>query len=350
MTKGYIGSYTKKNGKGIYRFELDDQQGNIDKVETGYELNASTYLTQYQDMLLAITKDDQNAGLASFKISKDGSLEKKSTCLESFKGSGCYVAVSPDGKYAFEAVYGDGVARIYELDAENHTIKRLIREISHDYPHGPNVERQEKSHVHYLDVTPDHQYVVAVDLGSDLLVTYHYGSEGMEVAYRTQLEPGDGPRHIAYHQTGRYAYVVNELSNTVVVMQYEDGRFTELERHLTIPEDFLQPTKLAAVHLSHDQRYLYISNRGHDSLAIFKVLAEGSKLELVDIISSGGVFPRDFNITADDAYLVVAHQEEDSKIVVFERNRDTGLLTLKDDQQVAEEGVCVNFLNETDLY
>ncbi|MEJ7501020.1 beta-propeller fold lactonase family protein, partial [Staphylococcus pasteuri] len=93
----------------------------------------------------------------------------------------------------------------------------------------------------------------------------------------------------------------------------EDGRFSELERHLTIPKDFLLPTKLAAVRLSHDQRYLYVSNRGHDSIAIFKLLEDGAKLELVDIVSSGGSFPRDFNITADDAYLVAAHQEENSE-------------------------------------
>ncbi|MDK4194290.1 lactonase family protein [Staphylococcus pseudintermedius] len=349
MVKGYIGSYTKKDGKGIYRFELDEQLGRIETVETGYELNASTYLVQHEDTLIGITKNDKNAGLATFKIKQDGSLEKTGESLESFKGSGCYVAVSPDGKYVFEAVYGDGVARIYELDAANNRITRLIEEVIHEYPHGPNVDRQEQSHVHYLDVTPEHKYVVAVDLGADLLVTYHYGDQGLEVANRTALEPGDGPRHIAYHKTGRYAYVVNELSNTVVVMAYEDGSFTELERHLTIPEDFLLPTKLAAVRLSHDQRFLYVSNRGHDSIAIFKLLEDGAKLELVDIVSSGGAFPRDFNITEDDAYLVVAHQEENSEVVVFKRDLDTGRLTKTDDQQTAPEGVCVKFLDETHL-
>ncbi|WP_390538331.1 beta-propeller fold lactonase family protein, partial [Staphylococcus pseudintermedius] len=126
MVKGYIGSYTKKDGKGIYRFELDEQAGRIETVETGYELNASTYLVQHEDTLIGITKNDKNAGLATFKIKQDGSLEKTGESLESFKGSGCYVAVSPDGKYVFEAVYGDGVARIYELDAANNRITRLI--------------------------------------------------------------------------------------------------------------------------------------------------------------------------------------------------------------------------------
>ncbi|QLK86431.1 lactonase family protein [Staphylococcus sp. 17KM0847] len=344
LTKGYIGSYTKKDGKGIYRFELDEQVGRIEAIETGYEVNASTYLSQFQDTLVAVTKNSERAGLATFKIHEDGSLTSTGECLESIKGSGCYVAVSPDGAYVFEAVYGDGVARIYQLDHENHQVSRLIEEVYHEYTPGPNVARQESSHVHYLDVTPEQKYVVAVDLGADLLVTYHYGNKGLDVAHRTQLQPGDGPRHITYHKTGHYAYVVNELSNTVVVMRYEDGRFTELERHLTIPEDFLQPTKLAAVHLSHDQRYLYISNRGHDSIAIFKVLDDGARLEQVDIVSSGDAFPRDFNITSSDDYLVVAHEQGDSKVTVFKRDKENGTLHLVDETHQAAEGVCVKFL------
>ncbi|MFO3689712.1 6-phosphogluconolactonase [Staphylococcus felis] len=344
MTKGFIGSYTKKDGKGIYQFNLDEDKGVIETLETGYEINASTYLAQYEDMLIAITKNDERAGLATFKINDEGVLEKTGEVLESFKGSGCYVSVSPDGQYVFEAVYGDGIARIYELDAQNHQINKLIKEVYHEYDHGPNVDRQEQSHVHYMDVTPEQKYVVAVDLGADLLVTYHYGKKGLEVAHRTSLEPGDGPRHIEYHQNGQYAYVVNELSNTVVVMAYEDGRFNAIERHLTIPEDFLHPTKLAAVHLSKDQKYLYISNRGHDSIAIFKVLDNGRHLELVDIVSTQGEFPRDFNISESDRYLVVAHQEGDSRVSVFERDIENGTLTLRDQSQVAPEGVCVQFI------
>lgn len=347
MTKGWIGSYTKKDGKGIYRFELNEEKGQIETLETGFELNASTYLTQYQDMLIAITKNDERSGLATFHIQEDGTLEKTGEVLQSFKGSGCYVAISPDGEYVFEAVYGDGIARIYKLNAEERKIERLIKEIYHDYEHGPNVERQEQSHVHYLDATPDQKYAVAVDLGADLLVSYHYGDKGLEVAERTTMEPGDGPRHIAFHTSGKYAYVVNELSNTVVVMDYHDGQFNEIERHSTIPEDFLHPTKLAAVHISKDQRFLYISNRGHDSIAIFKITSEGKHLELVDIVSTHGEFPRDFNITASDDYIVVAHQEGDSVVTVFKRDQDTGQLKLVQNEHSASEGVCVQFMKES---
>ncbi|PTG78006.1 hypothetical protein BU657_08130 [Staphylococcus chromogenes] len=341
--QGYIGSYNKKEGKGLYYFELDENQNRITQIDTAYELNASTYFDIYKDTLVAITKNDTYSGVATFKIKSDGQLEKTGECLDSLKGSGCYVAFSPDGQFVFEAVYGDGIARIYEFDEKNQKVVRLIEEVYHEYPKGPNVDRQDQSHVHYLEVTPEEKYVVAVDLGSDLLVTYHYGTKGLEVAHRTEMLPGDGPRHIAYHQSGRYAYVVNELSNTVVVMSYHDGQFQPLERHLTIPEAFLQPTKLAAVHLSEDQKFLYISNRGHDSIAIFKILEDGAKLQLVDIVSTGDVFPRDFNISPSGKQLVVAHEQGDSKVVVFERNIENGTLTKKDDAAFAAEGVCVKF-------
>ncbi|UXU58018.1 lactonase family protein [Staphylococcus agnetis] len=343
-SKGYIGSYTKKNGKGLYFFELDEQTNHISKLETAYEINASTYFDIYENTLVAITKNDTHSGIATFNIKDDGKLEKVSECLDSLKGSGCYVSFSPDGQYIFEAVYGDGIARIYEFDKSSQKILRLIEEVYHEYSKGPNVERQDQSHVHYLEVTPEHKYAVAVDLGADLIVAYHYGQKGLEVAHRTQMLPGDGPRHIAYHKTGAYAYVVNELSNTVVVMSYQDGQFKEIERHLTIPDAYLQPTKLAAIHISDDQRFMYISNRGHDSIAIFEILQDGAQLRLVDFVSTGGSFPRDFNLSPSGQHVVVAHQEDESNVVVFERNEETGILTKCDDTSSAPEGVCVKFV------
>lgn len=114
--QGYIGSYTKKEGKGLYYFELDENQNRITQIDTAYELNASTYFDIYKDTLVAITKNDTYSGVATFKIKSDGQLEKTGECLDSLKGSGCYVAFSPDGQFVFEAVYGDGIARIYEFD------------------------------------------------------------------------------------------------------------------------------------------------------------------------------------------------------------------------------------------
>lgn len=342
-TIGYIGSYTKKEGKGVYRFELDEQTGTITEVETGYELEASTYVNQHDAFLYAVTREGEDCGIASLKIGEDGKLSLINKCLASTKGSGCYVSVSPDGKYVFEAVYGAGLARIYEANPITGEVVRLIQELAHDYPTGP-LERQEQPHVHYLDTTSDEQYVVAMDLGTDKLITYEFGEEGYSEYAVFDFEPGDGPRHITFHENGEIAYVVHELSNVVSVMQYKNGEFSEIERHATIPENFEGATKLAAVRLSHDQNFLYISNRGHDSIAIFKIGDNGATISLVDIVASGGVFPRDFNITETDDFLVCAHQEDGYELTVFKRDKVTGKLEKSDGQYTAPEGVCVQFL------
>ena len=148
MTIGYIGSYTKKNGKGIYRFELNELEGTIKNVETGYEIEASTYLTRNENFLYATTKEEEDCGIASFKIKNNGELELINKCLVSKNGTGCYIQVSKDGNYLFEAVYGAGIARLYKLNKNTGEIETLIEELEHDYPTGPH-ERQDDSHVHF---------------------------------------------------------------------------------------------------------------------------------------------------------------------------------------------------------
>ncbi|MDU3185485.1 MAG: lactonase family protein [Staphylococcus epidermidis] len=313
MTLGYIGSYTKKSGKGIYRFKLNDETGVIEALETGYEIEASTYLTRNESFLYAITKEGEECGVASFSIKEDGQLELINKCLASKQGTGCYIQVSSNGKYLFEAVYGAGLARIYKLNPITGAIEKLIEELEHEFPTGSH-ERQDSSHVHFLNETPDHKYVVATDLGTDRVVTYKFGEDGLNV---------------------------HELSNEVSVTEYQDGKFIELERHSTIPSDFNGESKLAAVRLSHDGKHLYISNRGHDSIAIFEVLEDGRSLRSIEIQPSYDAFPRDFNITESDNYLICAHQEGESKVSIFERDNITGKLSLKDKKAIANEGVCV---------
>ncbi|HDS1928343.1 TPA: lactonase family protein [Staphylococcus aureus] len=342
MTNGYIGSYTKKNGKGIYRFELNENQSRIDLLETGFELEASTYLVRNNEVLYGINKEGEQCGVASLKIDDNGELHLLNKCLSSKAGTGCYVSISEDKRYLFEAVYGAGIIRMYELNTHTGEIIRLIQELAHDFPTGTH-ERQDHPHAHYINQTPDGKYVAVTDLGADRIVTYKFDDNGFEFYKESLFKDSDGTRHIEFHDNGKFAYVVHELSNTVSVAEYNDGKFEELERHLTIPENFDGDTKLAAVRLSHDQQFLYVSNRGHDSIAIFKVLDNGQHLELVTITESGGQFPRDFNIASSDDLLVCAHEQGDSVVTVFERNKGTGKITLCDNTRVASEGVCVIF-------
>ncbi|WP_114603006.1 lactonase family protein [Staphylococcus sp. EZ-P03] len=343
MTKsGYIGSYTKKDGKGIYRFVLDEANEKVSEVSTAYEIEASTFITRRNQFLYAITKEGERCGVASFRVENDGTLTLLNKCLDSVEGTGCYISVSNDGGYLFEAVYGAGIIRLYELDASTGEVVRLIEELKHKYPVGPH-ERQDHAHVHYAQETPDGKFVAACDLGTDRIVAYKYDENGYEVAAVSEFTAGYGPRHIAFHGNGKYAYVVHELSNKVSVAKYVNGHFEVVKEYTTIPKDFEGDTKLAAVHLSHDQRFLYVSNRGHDSIAVYEVTDDGDDLIPVEIVKTGGEFPRDFNISDDDQFIVCAHQEGSSPVTVLKRDKATGRLTLTDDHQQAAEGVCVIF-------
>nr|WP_263312767.1 beta-propeller fold lactonase family protein [Mammaliicoccus sp. Marseille-Q6498] len=342
-TKGFIGSYTKKEGKGIYRFDVDESDQTIEKVEVGYEVEASTYLTQHNQFLYAIKRNGDDCGIASFLINEDGSLTYINDCLASQEGTGCYLSVSKDGKYLFESVYGIGIIRMYKLNPETGEVLNLIDDY-HGTGHGPHEERQECSHMHFAQQTPDLDYIVTIDLGADVINTFKFSDEGLELYNTLEVQAGSGPRHIVFHPSGEYAYLVSELSNTIRVLTYKHGVFTEIgEPLMTIPEDFDLNSQIAAIRLTNDGRFIYTSNRGHNSIAVFKILGEGADLELVEIVSSGGTWPRDINITPSDSFIVAAH-EHSYNLVLFSRNKETGHLTEIENEQKASEGVCVQFI------
>lgn len=335
--KGLLGSYTKNDGKGIYTFEIDTDLKKITSVETGYEVGASTYIQKYKDKLYGIKKEEQGAGIQSYQI--DEELTVINDLLES-TDSGCHLWISRDGKYLLEAVYGSGMVRLYVLD-DNGAVVQLI-DTHQQQGSGPNKERQDNAHTHYIQETPD-GYAVAVDLGTDEVITFTFGDEGFKQVGVLDVEPGMGPRHLIFHENGKYAYLFTELSNEVVVLSYNDGKFEMKEKYSALPEDFTGHSQGAAIRMSHDQQFVYASNRGHQSIAVYKVQGEGEALELVEIITTQGDWPRDFNIDNSDKYLVCAH-ERDGVLSLFERDEQTGRLTLLDDSARAPEAVCVQFL------
>lgn len=342
-TKGFVGSYTKKDGKGIYKFEINEKDQSIEMVDVGYEIEASTYLTQHEQYLYAITRDGDDCGVAAFTINEDGSLTYINECLASQEGTGCHISVSKDGEYLFEAVYGAGLVRLYKRNIDNGELVELI-DTYRGEGHGPNEARQEGSHIHFAQQTPDLDFLVTVDLGADVIRTFKYSDEGLALYETLELHAGSGPRHLVFHPNGDYAYVVNELSNTIQVLSYNNGVFAQISPTLmTIREDFDLNSQVGAVRLSHDGQFIYVSNRGNNSIAVFKVLGDGANIETVEIISSGGTWPRDLNITPSDSYLVCAH-EHSYNLVLFSRNKETGQLTEVENDKKAAEGVCVQFI------
>ncbi len=191
--------------------------------------------------------------------------------------------------------------------------------------HGPRVE-QDQAHPHFFDETPAGN-LVSCDLGIDAVDFYKLDDNRLKHLARYQMEKGFGTRHLTFSPDGKTMYIVGELSSQVNVARLNENtwEFEDIATYKTIPDDFTDHNGAAAIRISKDGKFIYISNRGHDSIAVFKVLDDG-KLELAQRISVFGSFPRDFNWDKAEKYLVVANQNTNNA-TLYRRNSETGNLT-----------------------
>ena len=344
--KGYIGTYTKGESKGIYSFTLHTTKGTIEDIQLVAEVENPTYLSisDDQDSLYSVAQKGTLGGIASYAINHaDGSL--KFINMQTTEGpSPCHVSVDHPEKHVVIANYHRGTIEAHPL--HNRAVQPVTSVILHEGS-GPNSERQEKPHVHFAGFTPDHKYVVAVDLGTDKLETYKLVDYTLTKVQSLSLAPGCGPRHIAFHPNGKFAYIMTELSNEIIVLTYnhEDGSFHEIQYNRAVPLDYRFKCQGAAIHVSADGRFVYASVRGYNSIAVFKVDEQTGKLSLVEYTLTEGLWPRDFSIDPSGEFLIVANQESNN-LALFERNKETGTLALLQSNVTVPHPVCVKFLNK----
>jgi 6-phosphogluconolactonase len=194
---------------------------------------------------------------------------------------------------------------------------------------GPVPDRQERPHPHSVLATPDNRHIVVADLGLDLLVVYRFNSQTGAISRSgaASLAPGAGPRHFVFHPHGRFVYVANELDSTVTSFAFEPDqpKFTMVATASTVPDGAATSNHCSEIRISADGAFLYVANRGHDSIAIFALDAEGG-LDLLKTVPSGGQIPRNFAIDPSGNFLVVANQNSD-RVTVFAVDRESGDLT-----------------------
>ncbi|QDP39977.1 lactonase family protein [Radiobacillus deserti] len=340
--KGYIGTYTKRKSEGIYSFELDVNAGNIHNIKLETELDRPTYVTLSKDKsyLLSVMKQDGYGGVAVFRTSNNGFLPISSTTYSEI--SSCHVSIDNSNDYVVVSNYHEGAVELYKLDQETEKINFV--DVKRHEGAGPNKERQEGPHVHFADFTPDQRFIVVVDLGIDQIITYKIHNDTLQQVTALDLDPGSGPRHLVFHPNENLAYVVTELSSEVLTLQFnpENGEFVQVQRVPTIPKEFSDNNQCSAIRISEDGKFVYAANRGHDSIVVYRVNEKDGTLEFVEWVSTGGEWPRDFNLDPTGQYLVAANQETDS-IVLFSRDKHTGKLSLKQGPIAAPEPICVMF-------
>ena len=339
---GFAGTYTRETSKGIYRFTLDTEKQTLSTVEVASRIGSPTYLALSEDKrhLYSVAQDGNLGGVAAYEINPEtGELRYLNRKLNA-GAPPCHLHAQGDS--LLTGNYHKGTVELLEFN-ENGGIQPATSAIEHEGS-GPH-ERQEKPHVHYTAHTPDGKYVIAADLGMDELVIYRIKKGQLEKVTTLEVEPGSGPRHIAFHPDGKTAYLMTELSSEVIVLDYhaDEGSFAEKQTIKAIPADFTETNDASAIYVSSDGRFLYTGNRGHNSITLFSIDQKSKKLTLVEHTPTGGEWPRDFALDPSEKFIVASNQHS-GNLVLFSRDEKTGKLTKLESEVDVPEVVCVTFL------
>ena len=330
----YVGTYTVRGSKGIYQYRMDASSGALELVSSSSGLENPTFLAieprrRYLYAVSEMLDDRPEGAVSAFSIAPEtGGLTYLNQ--QSTRGTGpCHVTVDKTGKFALGVNYSGGSVFVLPIRQDG-SLGQATDFIQHEGS-SVNAERQEGPHAHSVTLDATNCYAFAADLGLDKIIIYKFDSVEGKLAPNQQpwarVRAGAGPRHFAFHPNGRHAYVINELDSTLTAFAYDQmkGTLTEAETVSTLPGDFHGTKSCADVHVSPSGRFLYGSNRGHDSIVVFAIDDETGRLTYVDHEPSGGETPRNFVIDPTGTLLLAANQDTDS-IVTFRIDQETGKL------------------------
>ena len=350
----YVGAYTRQKSKGIYVSRLDAATGKLKAPELAAETSNPSFLAVHPNrrLLYAVSETygagkEKGGAVSAFSI--DAPTGKLTFLNQaSSRGAGpCYLVVDKTGRNVLVTNYGSGSVAVLPLEEDGR-----LREASAFIQHqgsSVNPKRQQGPHAHSVNLSADNRFAVVADLGLDQVLVYRFdAAQGALTAHEppfAAVKPGSGPRHFAFHPTGKFAYVINELASTVTAFAYDAARgvLQEAQTISTLPADFKGDSTTAEVRAHPSGKFLYGSNRGHDSITVFRIDPRKGTLALVEQVSTQGKAPRNFGIDPTGKWLVAANQNSDN-LVVFRIDAQTGRLTPTG--QILEVGapVCVKFV------
>ncbi len=323
----YVGTYTSGESKGIYRLDLDPRTGALTPSGEPTATVSPSFLAFHPSgrFLYAVnetgeSRTDESGGVSAFAIdAQSGALTFLNRQLSGGPAP-CHLWLDKQGRHLLLANYWGGSVAVLPVEADGR-LAAATQVVRHE-GRGVNPERQEGPHAHSVQLDPTERMALVADLGLDMLVAYRFdGARGTLAPYEkatVRLAPGAGPRHFAFDPGGRFVYVLNELSSTVTALAYDAAgpSFTELQSLSTLPAGFKGENTTAEVVVRPDGRFLYASNRGHDSIAIFARDPATGKLTAAGHRSTLGKTPRNFAIDPTGTFLLAANQDSGS-IVVF---------------------------------
>jgi 6-phosphogluconolactonase len=347
----YVGTYSVRGSKGIYIFEFDRKAGSLKQIQTVSGAKGPSFLALHpsKKYLYSVNEAAESgpskAGAVSAYTLEGATGQLTFLNGQSSMGNGpCYVSIDQTGKTAFVANYGGGSLAVLPVKTDG-TLGAASDSVQ-NAGSGPDAKRQESAHVHSATVSPDNRFVYVADLGTDKLHIFETDvKKGTVKPAQTpyvRVKPGSGPRHMAFHPNGKFAYLVEELTSSVAVFSRDakTGALTLLTDGVkTLPADFSGQNTSADIHIDPTGKFLYQSNRGRDALAIFAIGSDGQLTPLGDEPTKGKT-PRNFMIDPKGDFIFIAHQDSDN-ITIFKRNKQTGKLTYTGQSVSVPAPVCV---------
>lgn len=342
IEKFLIGTYTHSTSKGIYQIELDTDAKRLQNLQLVATATNPTYLAESAAQRIysvdkVVGSDDNVQGGV---LVLDNQIPANQIDLQLDPGTNpAYLAIDEQRQLVYTANYHLGTVSVYRILADG-SLELADRKTDQGMV-GPRPEQADGPHPHFANVTPDGRLVV-VDLGIDKLFLYEIAASGkLTLVSEFEMESGFGPRHIVFDNHKGVAYLVGELSSNLAVLEYNEEAATFAVKQIisTIPDDWTAHNGAAAVRMSKDGRFVYVSNRGNNTIAVFATSEDGT-VTLVQRIATEGDFPRDFNFNSDERFVIVPHQNS-GNASLFERDAQSGKLTLLQKDFAVPEGICV---------
>jgi 6-phosphogluconolactonase len=352
----YFGTYTGAKSQGIYVSRFDSATGKLNAPELAAEITNPTFLAVAPGgkFFYAVSEVDEIGGkptgaVAAFALdAKNGKLTPLNQ-QTSGGGAPCHISVDATGKCLLVANYGGGSIAALPIHADG-SLGEAVTKIQHAGS-SVNPDRQAGPHAHSIFLSPDNRFTLDCDLGLDKISINHLDASAAKLTSNNPpfatVVPGSGPRHLVFSADGKFVYVINEMGGTVTAFGYAapDAAMTEVQTISTLPKDFSGKNTTAEIALHPNGKFLYASNRGHDSIAVFAVDQKTGKLTIVEHQSTQGRTPRHFAIDPSGHWLIAENQGSDS-VVVFALDPESG--KLKPTEQTLSIGspVCAVFVGE----
>lgn len=350
----FVGTYTGKESKGIYAYRFNSGADHLAPLGLVAETPNPSFLAidPTRHFLYAVNEIDKYRGessgsVSAFAIDRESGRLSRLNEVPSQGTDPCYVSLDKSGKFVLVANYGSGSVAVFPA-LKNGSLGEASGFVQNTGS-GPDRERQEGPHAHWIEVTPDNRFAMTADLGIDQVLVFPFDERNGGLSARdsrlAKVAPGAGPRHIDLHPNGRFAYVLNELQSTVNVFAYDTnrGQLQPLQTITTVPKEFSGVNNSAEIKVHPSGKFLFASNRGHDSIAVFSIDQRKGMLSLAGHFLTQGKKPRNFEIDPTGSRLFVANQDS-GNIVVFDIDAATGKLTATGQVLRVDSPVCLKFM------